>query len=77
MQKEIKHKCEVDYMCQDLNQLSSYFNYHIENEIAKNQCNEIVEKLRANIDQLRSWGHNLRKQLIVLENQKTNNNGNT
>jgi phosphoenolpyruvate carboxylase len=65
-----KYSCNVDYMCTDLNQLSSHYNHQIEDQVAKKQCAEIVEKLRVNIDALRTWGHDLRKKLIATEIEK-------
>jgi hypothetical protein len=66
--KEIKYKCEVKETCLQLNQLTSYFNHHIENEVVKNQCDGLVEAVKKDITALWEWGHDLRKRLIELEN---------
>lgn len=67
MNKEIKYKCEIDFTCPKLNQIKSIVNGNIEDETTKQVLNNYIEELRIDIDKLRNWGHNLRKELIKLE----------
>lgn len=67
MDKEIKYKCEVDFMCPTINQIKSIAGSNIKDDLTRDVVNNHLEKLRIGIDELRSWGHNLRKELIANE----------
>lgn len=57
-------------MCTNINQLIGHV-ANIKDPTTRQQCFNILETMRKDIDSLRSWGHDLRKKLIELENTLT------